>query len=600
MQDANRNRRTIRDSLAVFTAVLMLITGCSDDDTSATIDKDAGVDAGSDVAKDGGDAGVEVGDDSGMMDVGTENDGSSADSGTPAPLINLSDGPIQGAVAGSTLGYMNIPFAAPPTGELRWRPPQPVVPWEQVRDASEPGVICIQTSENPIQTTHTETSEDCLYLNVWTPDLTPAEPLPVMLWLHGGGNLNGGAVEHSSEGGMMSWDGQRFIEAASRPVVVVTANYRLGVLGFLAHPGLTQEGEASGNYGLMDQQAALRWVRDNISTFGGDPANVTLFGESAGAEDTCLHLVAPESAGLFHRAILESAPQAISGLFRWDLDRGEAQGAAFADLVDCSGADDTEVVACLRGLPVEELYKIDETDTLPGGLLYDILPLSSPLGFQAIIDGVVVPKLVADTIAANQHAKVPVIVGTNEAEGVLFHHPLLGALPATDEDEFMAALKRRFGDDADAVAAEYPVSDNDSYEDALIEVTGDSLFVCPDRNLARALTGQGGTVFEYNFTHTIEFVAYNALGPTHGMELIPLWTQSNYLTDSEKALGATMVDYWTRFAYTGDPNGDDAPPWPRFETETEPEIVLDVPISTVEGRKSDKCDFWASLEYWEP
>jgi para-nitrobenzyl esterase len=329
---------------------------------------------------------------------------------------------------------MNIPFAAPPTGELRWSPPQPVEPWEEVRDASEPGGACIQGVENDFQQTRIESSEDCLYLNVWTPELTPAEPLPVMLWLHGGGNINGGAVEHSSEGGMMSWDGQRFIEAASRPVVVVTANYRLGVLGFLAHAGLTQVQGSSGNYGLMDQQAALRWVHANISAFGGDPDNVTLFGESAGAEDICLHLVAPESADLFHRAILESAPQAISGLFRWDLDRGEDQGAAFADLVDCSGADDTEVVACLRGLPVEELYKIVETDTLPGGLLYDTLPLSSPLGFQAIIDGVVVPKLVADAIAANQHAKVPVIVGTNVAEGILLHDSLLGSIPVADED----------------------------------------------------------------------------------------------------------------------------------------------------------------------
>jgi len=583
----------------------MLALGCSDDDTSATTEKDAGGNVASDVTDDGGhagsdaasnvnDTGAEVSYDSGFTDVGTKDGGGLADSSTPAPIIDLSDGPIEGAVAGSTLRYMGIPFAAPPTGTLRWRPPQPVEPWQEVRDASEQAFSCIQFATAAMGDPG-ETSEDCLYLNVWTPDVKPAEPLPVMLWLHGGANVTGSSVDRGPDGHLF-YDGQSYIESAPRPVVVVTANYRLGRLGFLAHAGLTAEEGTSGNYALMDQQAALRWVRDNISAFGGDPENVTLFGESAGAQDAFLLLMAPESKGLFHRAILESPPNCYSWRWRWDLEQAEVGGAAFADFIGCSGADDAEVVNCLRDLSVEELKKTAESEVLPGGFMYQE-PL--PYRFQPIIDGVILPDRIADIVAADQYIKIPVIVGTNASEGTLFHHDILGAIAPANDSEYKQALQRGFGDSADAVAAEYPISDYDTPNDALIDVSGDSTIICQARNLARALTDQGGTVFEYNYAHAVGFGIFSSFGPTHAAELSLVWGGAfinEDATASDKALGATIFDYWTRFAYTGDPNGDDAPQWPRFETDTEPEVVLADPVSTIEGRKSDKCDFWANIE----
>jgi para-nitrobenzyl esterase len=590
----NRNRRIKKPFVALIVVLFALSMGCSEDDGSAIADEDESDDAVSEVGN-RGEAGDQVGDNSNLTTNRPERDGGLAASGASAPIVHLADGPVKGVIAGITFRYMGIPFAAPPTGDLRWRPPQPVEPWEEVLDASKPNNSCIQFGEGIGD--HGETSEDCLYLNVWAPIMKTAFPFPVMVWLHGGANVTGSAVVRSQDGGL-SYDGQVLVEASPRPVIVVTANYRLGQLGFLAHAGLTAEQGSSGNYALMDQQAALRWVQDNISAFGGDPENITLFGESAGATDSCLQLMAPESKGLFHRIILESAAQCYPETSRENLQEAEAGGAAFADFMGCSGVDDSDAVDCLRGLTVEELKKSVETEELPGGFIYQE-PL--PYNFAPIIDGVFLPKRVADIVAADEHAKVPVIVGTNAVEGTLFHHEVIGAIAPADEDEYKETLERRFGEDADAVAEEYPISGYDTPNDALIDVTGDSVFVCPSRDLARALAGQGDSVFEYHFTHDVGFglIASLELGPTHASEIAFVWGFASVAEDAtaaDQAVGSTIMEYWTRFAYTGDPNGGDTLEWPRFETDTEPEIVLADPVSTTQGRKSDTCDFWATIE----
>lgn len=591
MNHVKSSRRIVHKNLPVFVATLVFVIGCSDSDDGAAVGDDGGSGSG-DSAADSGIADI----DSGGDDNG-DTDAEVIDGSTLEPIVNVLDGPLEGFISGSTLAFLGIPFAAPPIGELRWRPPQPVEPWKDVRDAKEPQLACIQSGIGigPVG----ETSEDCLYLNVWTPDLSPDEALPVMVWLHGGGNSTGSAVQFAEAGtDELAYNGQILIEAAPRPIVVVTANYRLNRFGFLAHAGLTAEQGASGNYGLMDQQAALRWVRDNISIFGGDPENVTLFGESAGGLDTCLQVMAPESDGLVHRAIMESAGQCYPD--RWELDQAEASGADFAEFVGCTGSDDAEVVDCLRALTVEEVLEPAPTsDPLPGGVLYQN---PAPWRFAPIIDGAFLPEQVAEIVADDQYAKIPMIIGTNDREGDLFHGPLLGGTPPANEAEYREALGRFLGDAADAVADAYPFSDFDTPNEALSAVTGDSVFVCPAWNLARALVGQGGTVFKYNYTHELGFSSLGGMGPTHGTEVALVWgwaqvdATADLATDNDKSVGASIVDYWTQFAYSGDPNGDDAPEWPRFETSTEREIVLDAPVSTAEGRMSDKCDFWATVQ----
>lgn len=561
-------------------------------DVGPSTNADSGIDSDSGATNSGHENGDAGGDDSGERDTGAR------DSGDDAPVVDLSDGPIEGFSAGSTFGFVGIPFAAPPIGEHRWRPPQPVESWDDVRDVKEPQFACIQSGIgffNPVG----ETSEDCLYLNVWTPDLTPSEPLPVMVWLHGGANSTGSAFDLAEAGAdELAYNGQYLIEAAPRPVVVVTINYRLNRFGFLAHAGLTAEEGTSGNYGLMDQQAALRWVRDNISAFGGNPENVTLFGVSAGGLDTCLQVMAKDNAGLIHRAIMESAGPCYPD--RWELDDAEASGADFAEFVGCTGSNDAEVVNCLRGLSTEEiLVSAPPSDPLPGGVIYQDPPRWQ---FGPIIDGVFLPQQVADIIASDQHVKIPMIIGTNDREGDLFHGPLLGGTPPAGETEYWEALGRFLGDAADAVADAYPLSDFDATNDALSAVTTDSVFVCPAWNLARALVGQGGTVFKYNYTHELGFSSLGGIGPTHGTEVALVWgwaeadSAADVVTESDRNVGATIVDYWTRFAHTGDPNGDDAPEWPLFETDTESEVVLDESVRTASGRMTDKCDFWATVQ----
>ena len=361
-----------------------------------------------------------------------------------ADAVRTKAGVVEGAAEpeGSVRAFRGIPFAAPPVGELRWREPQPAAPWPGVRKSVEFGPRCIQGRIFDDMVFRDEPSEDCLYLNVWTPARSAAGKLPVMVWIHGGGFQAGSASEPRQDGGRL----------ARKGVVVVGINYRLGVFGFFAHPALTKESGhgASGNYGLMDQVAALRWVRDNIAAFGGDPGNVTIFGESAGSFAVSALVASPLARGLFHRAIGESG--AYLGKHALDpktLGASEETGARFAASIGAASLAD------LRAKPADEVLK-------------------SALGFQPwfapTVDGHVLPKNPNDIYAAGEQARVPLLAGSNADEvraGVV-----LGKERPTAKS-FAEQTRSRFGQAADALLKVYPAGSDEEALESAAALAGD-------------------------------------------------------------------------------------------------------------------------------
>lgn len=484
-------------------------------------------------------------------------------------LVRLKDGELQGTVEGRARRFLGIPFAAPPVGALRWQPPAPVEPWQGVKQAAAFGPACAQISS--VITPRSE-SEDCLYLNVWTPDPAPSRPLPVMVWIHGGGNDNGSANDPVPLGiGGLFYDGRPLVE--SRDVVVVSINYRLNVFGFFAHSSLAGEDTSrphSGNQGLLDQQQALRWVRDNIAAFGGDPGNVTIFGESAGAFNVCFHVVSPGSRGLFHRAISQSGgcttrlPIAAEA---------ESRSQAVVDAVGCGGASD--VPDCMRGVPVTTLLEYAGE--------------SGP-----VIDGEVLPAQPRELFASGQVAKVPWVLGSNSDEGTFF---FIGSRKVTNEDEYRAALRGFFGERAEAVEVVYPATAYATPQDALARAYGDFLLVCATQDSARRAAAAGMPVYLYNFARPIPLaeLAPLDLRATHGAEVAYVFGSVPPPTEADAMLSSTMQGYWTSLARDGDPNGEGAPDWPRYDASTDLRLNFDVEIDPVAGFRRRECAFWRDV-----
>jgi len=519
---------------------------------------------------------------------------------TPAPtenpiqsgtVISLTDGTLEGEIDGAARRFLGIPYAAPPVGELRWRPPQPPVPWEGIRPATEFGGRCAQPSS---QTSLPSNNEDCLYLNVWTPEPAPAAPLPVMVWFHGGSNLTGSTSDPVPFGlGGLFYDGQGLTALAD--VVVVTVDYRLGVMGFFAHAALDAEDPErpySGDQGLQDQRASLEWVQANIRAFGGDPDNVTIFGESAGSWDVCLHQVSPASRGLFHRAISESG--GCTTLQR-TIATAEQEADVFAEAVGCGEAGD--VLACLRSRSPQELMIAAPIDggaegDVPGGEQYrGGRPRWS---FNVVVDGDVLPDQPRTLFDSGDFARVPYILGSNSDEGTLFH---IDARPVETEEEYLAALERVYGDQAAAVAAEYPVTDFATPNDALVRVTGDSILVCTTYDAALRAQAGGSEVFLYNFSHRLSIPVLEplGLGATHGLEIAYVFGSYDRVSSDEMHLSEVMRGYWGRFAWNGDPNGDDALEWPAFAPETDQRMNFDLELSVVSGFRTPLCEFWRGI-----
>lgn len=470
----------------------------------------------------------------------------SAVAGQSGDVVMTDNGGIRGTVSTQYREFQGIPFAAAPVGLLRWASPQPAPQWSGVRDATKPGSRCAQKAG--LLGEDVSYNEDCLYLNVTTP--RRAHKLPVMVWVHGGGYRNGAGSVYRPVDMVVRGD-----------VVVVTVNYRLGVFGFLSHPSLPR----SGNFGLEDQQAALRWVQRNAEAFGGDPRNVTLFGESAGGVSTCAQLVSPVSAGLFHRAVIQSGPCTMgiwpdvdgtpdpTGIW---LPRSRAaadqQGLTVATTLGCPYPATAAV--CLRAKPTTEL-----------------LP-QSDYGFGPVVGGDLLPVFPAQAVAEGRFTKVPVMHGITRDEYRTFTAglELTGLPPVTPGDYPNLAAAFAGADRATAVLDRYPLRNYGSPSEAWSAVITDAIFAKSTSYMSRQLS-------RYVPTYTYEFADRSApwlkdvpkpsfpTGAYHAAELQYQFDAlgGNALSEAQKQLSRTMIDYWTRFAHTGNPNGPGTPNWQR-------------------------------------
>lgn len=483
--------------------------------------------------------------------------------------------------------FQGIPFAAPPTGALRWRPPRPAAPWPGVRAATAPARPCPQLPLTllpdggpvlPGESNRTgSTTEDCLYLNVWTPAGFTGRQLPVLVWLHGGGNAYGAGSDY---------DGAAL---AARGLIVVTLNYRLGALGFLAHRALSAQSpdDASGAYGLMDQQAALRWVHRNIGAFGGDHGRVTLGGQSAGSADTCAHIASPTAKGLFHRVIQQSGSCASHGaLTPLTLDAAERKGSGFAASVGCP--DPATAAACLRAVPVTELIRA--AGTTGAGSLWG--PNTGPR---------VLPRAPRTAWAEGRVNAVPALSGSTHDEYRYFtalYVDLLGGGPLTPAS-YAALIRLQHGERAAAVLDVYPASAHPSANLAYSAVGTDQRFACPAR-ADSLLYGTRVPVYAYEFadSQAPPFIPapHTPQGAFHASELAYLFPMDAVppLTSAQRRLSATMTTYWARFAATGDPNGPGTPAWPRYTADGDRIQVLapDRIGPTTDFAADHHCAFW--------
>jgi para-nitrobenzyl esterase len=471
--------------------------------------------------------------------------------GAEADQVQTKAGVVEGVAAsgGPVRAFWGIPFAAPPTGELRWREPRPTPPWTGVRKATAFGPRCPQGRVFDDMVFRDEPSEDCLYLNVWTPARSASEKLPVMFWIHGGGFQAGSASEARQDGARL----------AAKGVVVVSPNYRLGIFGFFAHPLLTAESghAASGNYGLMDQIAALQWVQENIAAFGGDPGNVTIFGESAGSFAVSALMASPLARGLARRGIGESGAFVGRGpLEPKSLAGSEEMGSRFGASL---GADS---LAALRAKPTDEVLQA---------------ALKLKPWFGPTIDGYVMPRGALEIYAAGEQSHIPLLAGWNADE---IRAAVVLAKEKPTAKTFTEQTRARFGPAADAILKAYPAETDAQALESAAAVASDQ-FVGYSTWKWLELHGQtgGAPVFRYSFDRKIP-VAPGTLvggvpataadiGARHAGEIEYVFGTLDWLPavpwqTPDRDLSELMTSYWSNFARTGDPNGAGLPLWPRY------------------------------------
>jgi para-nitrobenzyl esterase len=454
--------------------------------------------------------------------------------------VKTEDGIVQGAIKNELRVFKGIPFAAPPVGDLRWKAPQPVEKWNGVKQTTEFASSPYQWGNPP-----SGKSEDCLYLNVWTPAKSNKEKLPVMAWIYGGGFGAGTTADPVCNG----------TNLAKKGVVVVAVAYRVGILGFLAHPELTSENpnNVSGNYGLLDQVAGLNWVQKNIAAFGGDPDKVTIFGESAGGISVSMLCASPEAKGLFSGAISQSGgsfgptrPTTYPGENMKTLQQAEADGEAY---VQQSGL---ESIAALREV---------SADKLPGGRGWPI------------VDGCVIPDVQHILYENGNYNDVPVMIGYNSDEGLSFSRE-------KKPDEYIANVKKRYGEFADTLIAAYPVGEN-SVPKTARDLMRDAAFGWQTWIWARLQSQTGNSkVYYYYFDQHPDYPEDSPMygaGSPHGQDVAYAFMTLNSLrrkdiSESDRELSETMGTYWTNFAKYGDPNGEGVPEWPAF-SDANPEVM---------------------------
>ncbi len=524
---------------------------------------------------------------------------------TPRPTIEIESGSLVGVNKDSVAVFRGVPYAQAPVGDLRWRAPRPATGWIGTRDARKDGPVAVQRAaayeefidaviegqgfgsvkasalkQVAKRAPRPKESEDCLYLTVRSPQPEPSAKLPVMVWIHGGDHQDGSNndVFYASTA------------LASQGVVEVSFNYRLGLMGYFAHPELTEESDdgVAGNYGTLDQIFALRWVRDNIAQFGGNPDNVTIFGESAGGESVIHMMTAPSAQGLFHRAVAQSP--ANSGQMVQlrqpflDYDAAVDHSAKFADALGITGPD--------------QLSRLRECDAAE---LYALVRAAPRLGdHYPVIDGKVLPESPFAAFVAGRQAKVPLIIGSNANEATVLY-PLLKApmveyrfrpLPAAQPQPEMVAA---FGPDMDRLATLYPGLDRRETS-AEIDFMGDHMFGAPAYWYAKNHARAGQSAWLYQFTRTPPSDSATA-GAFHAAELPFVHGTKNPVLPSgpgDAQLGEHIRQYWTQFATTGDPNqaGADpsSAPWPRFDTEAPQWLRLDHTISAEPVDRAEKFE----------
>ncbi len=480
-----------------------------------------------------------------------------------SPVVVVSGGAIRGRLLGHAGAvFRGVPFAQPPVGTLRWRAPQPLLPWQGVRDALASGPPCAQRSSGWNAAEARASREDCLYLDVWTPEWPARSKKPVMVWIHGGGNTGGAG------GSDPLYEGTRLV---ARGVVLVIVDYRLGPFGFLAHPELTRESDhgSSGNYGLLDIVAALHWVRDNAAAFGGDPGQVTLFGQSAGASDITTLVASPLATGLVQRAISESG----SPLYRPPtLAEAERAGERLAARLN---APREGTLAFLRARPAAELLQVAEDGATPN------------------LDGWLLREPAAEAFAAGRAERIPLILGSNAIE---FAGP-------SSADELRNAIASRYGARTPEALTLYGLAGTATGNaDPLYGTPGeqwlaDTVFRCPSV-LAGEWHAATSPVWQYQFDRAIPgkpSVIHSSELPYVFGNLFPHGSQAGRYGAIDRQLSDTMQAYWTNFAKTGDPNGAGLPPWPRFEAPARAylELTREGGIAVSRGQRRPFCSLFA-------
>jgi len=484
------------------------------------------------------------------------------------PTVSIAAGQVQGRLlpGGAGAVFRGLPFAQPPVGPLRWREPQPVTPWKGVRDAGESRPPCAQNSSGWNAKEAAASREDCLHLDVWMPQWPSKSPKPVMLWLHGGGNTGGaGASDPLYEGTSL----------ISHGVVLVIADYRLGIFGFLAHPELTRESphHSSGNYAFLDQIAALQWVHDNIAQFGGDPRNVTVFGQSAGSMDLSVLMTSPLSRGLFHRAIAESGAAGRAT----PLADAEQAGQRTAGTLK---APAEEALAYLRSLSTADLLR--------GGRG----------GTGAVLDGYLFDSDPSAVFAASKALPIPLLIGSNAIE----------MSDAGSPDALRATIQARYRDLAPKALALYGVA-SPGDKGSIDPVYGgpndqwgaDIGFRCPGILQGEEHAAAGFPVWEYQFDRAIppkpNVVHSGELAYVFG-NLRPTGSQAGEFGEADRKLSAAIQKYWTNFAKTGDPNGAGVPNWPKYDATSRKfmEFTRAGELAVNENQRRAFCEVFAEAE----
>lgn len=482
----------------------------------------------------------------------------------PAP-IGISSGDVQGVVEQGIHVFRGIPYAAPPTGELRWRAPKPMHAWQGVRPAQKFGPFCPQNAPSVGDAPLGDMSEDCLTLNIWTPSINEDVGLPVMVWIHGGGYLVGSGAEPH-------YTGSAF---AKKGVVFVTINYRLGVLGFFAHPALSasQDDEPLGNYGLMDQIAALEWVQENIAAFGGDPNNVTIFGESAGAGSVIYLMVATSAAGLFHRAISQSSAVGLQPdpFLKQPSGRRlavEEQGEILASGMELD--QESDVIAAMRQASFDELLKVVDPRVQP----------------RPLVDGQIIIDKVSTLFSQGKQRDVPYLAGGNSWEASLGYAVGGGFSPTLRARAMTPETTTRLYGDFDATGA-------------IDQWFGDTVILTPTRYLVTQMRNVTSPAYLYHLSYLTESRRGKQPGVAHGDD-IPYIFQTmdivfDEVSDRDRKVSDLMNAYWIQFAKTGNPNRKGLPEWPEYSRELDTLLEISDEVKVRQGYLAERWDFHEKL-----